>query len=271
MAHSSLMCHQPQARTEMDVKEEEMMSKILDRARVLISLWIKPEHANCKLQLLLTDGKKIDGRRTPRELLLRDGQTIYVGLEEQVSFNPLDDVFNSTDQTIPDLLEGAAFSDCDVNGMPSETDILNYEEAKQQAIQQAQQIERERGVKVSHRRILHDEAVDDYEDEDGYGDFQDHEGIGIEDSGSNYGYDEDAMLFMETQRLKKNEPDRDNILLAPWMQRLQSAITNTEGADLDLAVGPPSGERVDPGHRAGPSGMGRGFGGRPNPISPFDS
>eukprot|EP00922_Rhytidocystis_sp_ex-Travisia-forbesii_P008639 GHVS01012657.1.p1 GENE.GHVS01012657.1~~GHVS01012657.1.p1 ORF type:complete len:235 (-),score=50.39 GHVS01012657.1:517-1221(-) len=160
--HPVKMMDQPQRKTEMDVSEDEKMGDILDRAKIWLSLWVEPQLAQRGWQLHMTNGAtNIDTNLTAGQLHLTDGETLYVSLLDDTPTNVLD-----VTAEVPDVLSGEPVETQQLPCMPTEEDIINYEQAKQMAMRRARDIEETKGVAVSHRRILHDEAVDDYDEED---------------------------------------------------------------------------------------------------------
>lgn len=170
-------------RTEVAVSEDETMKDILERVKMFLCIWLNAAGGDKKekeWQLSLEGGVKVDLKFTPKELHLYDGQTLFVNLKDEVPCNPLDtmdngsevcDVFSSSFASSSCSNDVSVFDDFHTSQnnaqIPTEEDILRYEEAKRAALSRAREIERSRGLDyVSHRKILHDEAVDDYDDEE---------------------------------------------------------------------------------------------------------
>eukprot|EP00922_Rhytidocystis_sp_ex-Travisia-forbesii_P008636 GHVS01012654.1.p1 GENE.GHVS01012654.1~~GHVS01012654.1.p1 ORF type:complete len:237 (-),score=51.75 GHVS01012654.1:375-1085(-) len=161
--HPVKMMGQPQRKTEMDVSEEEKMGDILDRAKIWLSLWVEPQLAQRGWQLHMTNGTtNIDTNLTAGQLNLTDGQTLHVSLLDDIPTNVLDQTAE-----VPDVLSGEPVETQQLACMPTEEDIINYEQAKQMAMRRAREIEESKGVAINHKRILHDEAVDDYDEDYG--------------------------------------------------------------------------------------------------------
>eukprot|EP00921_Rhytidocystis_pertsovi_P006388 GHVQ01010898.1.p1 GENE.GHVQ01010898.1~~GHVQ01010898.1.p1 ORF type:complete len:138 (+),score=31.23 GHVQ01010898.1:123-536(+) len=95
--------------------------------------------------------------------------TVNLKTNDEISSNLLDDDIllegcGEGGEDIPNLLDGETLRPLSLDSMPTEEDVINYEQAKQAALARARAIQLEKGIEVSHRRILNDEAVDDYDD-----------------------------------------------------------------------------------------------------------
>jgi len=163
-----------QKRTVVEADKTEKLSSFLSRAHLVLSLWLSPVGGSLKEWVVLKDETiKVDiCRFSPDDLHLEEGAVLLVNLEERVPENPLD----TTETQIMDILGGECMGP---NVLPcsalTEAEVLHYENLKNAAMRRADRIAAETGITVSYKKMLHDEAVDDYDDYEESGGYYDGE------------------------------------------------------------------------------------------------
>lgn len=158
-----------QRRTQVDADPCELLSDVLDRTRFLLTLWLGNHLNGRRLAVQTEGGSSLDPTDIRvNEIMGSDTKevSLYVNVEDAIPTNPLD---QASQVNVPDILgvyPESACSEATFDLMPTEEDIQQYEQQKLAAQQRTREIQQQKGVNVSYKKMLHDEAVDDYDEDD---------------------------------------------------------------------------------------------------------